>query len=71
MTVKDTEWFKDKVSSFTTADVPVMAEELRKLDRETRKNLYAQVDFHDLIRGLSLDFANERFNLLSTLLSRF
>lgn len=59
MTVKDTEWFRDKVSSFTNEDIPSMAEELRKLDRESRKNLYDQVDFQGLIKGLSLEFTNE------------
>lgn len=59
MTVKDTEWFRDKVSSFTKEDVPLLAEELRKLDRDTRKNLFEQVDFQGLIRGLSLDVTNE------------
>jgi len=61
MTVKDTEWFRDKVSSFTNEDIPSMAEELRKLDRESRKNLYDQVDFQGLIKGLSLEFPNEAY----------
>lgn len=61
MTVKDTEWFRDKVSSFTNEDIPSMAEELRKLDRDSRKNLYDQVDFQGLIKGLSLEFPNEAY----------
>lgn len=61
MTVKDTEWFRDKVSSFTNEDIPLMAEELRKLDRDSRKNLYDQVDFQGLIKGLSLEFSNESY----------
>ncbi|XP_059479925.1 26S proteasome non-ATPase regulatory subunit 5-like [Neocloeon triangulifer] len=56
MTVKDNEWFREKVATFTKDDIPVMAEELRKLDRDTRKNLYTDVDFHGIVRGLTPDF---------------
>ncbi|CAB3362884.1 Hypothetical predicted protein [Cloeon dipterum] len=72
MTVKDNEWFREKVENINTYDVFLVSTELKKLDRESRKNLYSHVDFSQFVNGLPAQLAlgagNEYFEAFADLI---